>query len=134
MSLFQWSEAYGVGHSAIDSQHKRLFQLADDLAAAMLNGRGKEVLSETLEDLIDYTKKHFANEERLMQTHHYPEYPQHKVEHDRLTAKVAAFQKDFAAGRVAITVELMNFLKNWLSHHIGVIDKKVGAYLAEHAS
>src|SRR5579864_6490115 len=121
MSLFTWKDAYSVGHPAIDGQHKRLFQFADKLHSAMESGKGRDVLNQTLEDLVLYTKQHFAAEEKLMQQHQYPEYPQHKAEHDALTQKVGKFQQDFAAGKVVLTIELLQFLKDWLSHHIGEI-------------
>lgn len=74
MSIFQWKEEFSVDHAEIDTQHKRLFQLAGDLHAAMTEGKGKEALSKTLSNLIDYTKHHFACEERLMQLHDYPDF------------------------------------------------------------
>ncbi len=134
MSLFQWKEEYSVDHSEIDAQHKRLFQLADELHAAMTAGKGREALTKTLANLIDYTKRHFASEEKLMQTHHYPEYAQHKVLHDDLAKRVIDFQKAFAAGRTAISVDLLHFLKDWLSHHIGETDRKVSVYLKSKAA
>jgi hemerythrin len=129
MSIFQWKEEYSVDHSEIDTQHKRLFQLAGNLHAAMTEGKGKDALSKTLNDLIEYTKHHFACEERLMQLHHYPDYAAHKAFHDDLTARVLEFQKSFDAGRTAMSVELLQFLKDWLGHHIGETDKKVATYL-----
>jgi hemerythrin len=129
MSIFQWKEEYSVDHSEIDTQHKRLFQLAGDLHAAMTEGKGKDALSKTLNNLIEYTKHHFACEERLMQLHHYPGFAEHKALHDDLTARVLEFQKSFDAGRTAMSVELLQFLKDWLGHHIGETDKKVAAYL-----
>ncbi len=134
MSLFEWNESYSVGYPEIDTQHKRLFKLAEDLNSAMAAGKGKQMLSQTLANLINYTKGHFASEERLMQRYGYPEYPQHKVEHDKLTAQVLAFQSDFSAGRVMLSIDLMLFLKNWLSHHIGKIDQKVAAHIKAKAA
>jgi len=131
MSLFQWSEAYSVGHPDIDSQHKRLFQLAEQLHAAMTAGKAKQVLSTTLNNLIIYTKRHFGDEEMLMDRHRYPLYRQHKAEHQALTEKVMQFQKSFEADKATISVELMQFLSNWLTHHIGSSDKKVGEYLKQ---
>jgi hemerythrin len=133
MSLFEWNDALSVGHPTIDGQNKRLFQLAGELNAAMEARKGKQCLAKTLDNLIAYTKRHFADEEMLMHEHHYPEYPQHKAEHDALTEKVIRFQKAFLMGRAVVSIELMQFLKGWLDHHIGVIDKKVGAYLSQHA-
>jgi len=134
MSMFEWKPEYSVGHAEIDSQHKRLFALANDLYNAMTSGKGKGVLSKTLADLVSYTKLHFATEERLMLAHHYPEYAQHKANHDALTTKVVEFQKEFATGRVAITVSLLQFLKDWLQHHIGETDRKIAVFLKSKAA
>jgi hemerythrin len=131
MSLFQWSEAYSVGYPDIDSQHKRLFQLAEQLHAAMTAGKGKQVLSTTLGNLIAYTKRHFADEEILMQTHRYPLLQQHKVQHQALTEKVVQFQRSFEMGQATMTVELLQFLSNWLTSHIGAVDRKVGEFLRQ---
>jgi hemerythrin-like metal-binding protein len=134
MSLFEWNEALSVGHATIDGQHKRLFQLAGELHAAVEAGKGKQCLCKVLDNLVAYTRRHFADEEMLMQTHHYPEYPQHKAEHDALAHKVINFQKAFLADRATVSPELLQFLRDWLTHHIGVIDKKVGAYFGQQPS
>ena len=55
MSLFQWKDEYSVDHSEIDMQHKRLFQLAGELHAAMTAGKANAALSKTLNDLIAYS-------------------------------------------------------------------------------
>jgi hemerythrin len=134
MSLFDWKAEYAVGHPQIDSQHKRLYQLAADLHSAMVGGKAKDVLNVTLNNLIAYTKGHFANEERLMQMNHYPDYAKHKVLHDALTARVISFQKEFAAGRTSLSVDLLKFLSDWLRHHIGETDRKLARFVDGHAA
>lgn len=134
MSMFEWKAEYSLGHGAIDGQHQRLFALANDLHTAMTQGKGKGALSETLDKLVSYTQTHFAHEERLMLAHHYPEYAQHKAAHDALTARVVEFQRDFAAGRVGMTVELLQFLRDWLRTHIGETDRKVALFLKSKAA
>lgn len=86
----------------------------------------------TLGDLIDYTKRHFAAEEALMQRSKYPGYPEHKVFHDKLTAQVVQFQSEFAAGKS--TIQLLQFLKDWLQHHIGETYRKIAVYLSQQAA
>ena len=61
---------------------------------------------------------HFAHEERLMRLHDYPEFEQHKEQHEALTHQVVDFQADFQGGRVAMSVQLLQFLKDWLEKHI----------------
>ena len=129
MSLFVWKNEFNLGHAEIDSQHKKLFQIADQLHAAMLAGQGREMLDKILSNLVDYTKLHFSTEEGLMQKHRYPEYLQHKAEHEKLTQQVVAFHQDFVAARKTVTIDLMRFLSNWLTHHIAGTDRKIAVFL-----
>ncbi len=131
MSLFQWNDSFSVGSGDIDRQHKKLFQLADRLHTAMATGQGKQVLQQTLDQLIEYTKHHFASEERIMQESRYPEYNRHKAEHDELTRKVVQFREQVVANRVVVTIDILNFLRDWLVNHIGQMDKKIGEYLRQ---
>jgi len=129
MSLFQWNDGFSVGNSEIDGQHRKLFQLADRFHSAMAGGQGKVVLQQTLTELIDYTKHHFASEERLMQKSSYPEYRRHKAEHDALTSKVVQFRDEVATDRVVVTIDVLQFLKDWLVNHIGHMDKGIGDHI-----
>jgi hemerythrin len=129
MGMFEWSDSYSVDYPDIDNQHKRWFQLAHELHSAVVTRKGKEVLSQTLSNLVAYTKGHLASEERLMLTHGYPDYPAHKDQHEALTAKLVQLQRDFETGRATVLMEFLQFFKVWLAHHISVVDNRVGAYL-----
>lgn len=129
MPLFEWSPDLSVNIKEIDAQHKKLIDILNLLHDSMRTGRGKDVMGKVLKDLTDYTVYHFNTEERLFEKHGYPEYRMHKRQHDDLTEQVVEIKKKFEAGQVAITVELMTFLKNWLNDHIRQSDKKYGAFL-----
>jgi len=129
MGLFDWNDSYKVGYAEIDNQHKRWFQLAHELHSAVVTGKGKDVLGQTLESFVAYSKGHFATEERLMLTHGYADYSAHKDQHESLKHKLTQIQDDFEAGRATVAIEFLQFLKVWLAHHISVVDSRVGAYL-----
>ncbi|QQS35452.1 MAG: bacteriohemerythrin [Ignavibacteriales bacterium] len=129
MALITWSEKYSVNIQSIDTQHKKLAELVNQLHSALAEGKAKEVLSKILSELVSYTKTHFAYEEKLLQQEKFPGYLAHKMEHDSLTQKVLSFQKEFQAGKSAFSVELMNFLKDWLINHIVGSDKKYTQHL-----
>ena len=131
MALFEWNDGYGVGYAEIDNQHKRWFQLAHELHMAVVTGKGKDKLQETLGSLVSYTKGHFATEERLMLTHGYPDYSEHKDQHDSLSARFAQLIRDFEAGRATVAMEFLQFFKVWMAHHINVMDIRVGTYLSQ---
>ena len=130
--MFEWKPEYSVQIPQIDAQHQRLFALAAELHAAMADGKGKAVLEQSLAQLVDYTKVHFAAEEELMGKYRYPQAVAHKAQHDQLTAQVVDLQKKFRAGNAGLTISLMVFLKNWLEQHIAGSDQQYSAYIRGH--
>jgi hemerythrin-like metal-binding protein len=126
---FQWNDSYSVKVDAMDDQHQQLFKIVNELQVAMRSGKGKNVAANLLDRLIDYTIEHFAAEEKLMEQQGYPGLPAHQAEHRVLTNKVVAFKKDFGAGIVSITPELMKFLQDWLTNHIQTVDRKYGEFI-----
>jgi len=127
--LFPWSDTYSVHIGVVDMQHKNLVGMVNELHAAMTEGRGKDKLGQILSKLIEYTRTHFGTEERLMQTHGYPDYAAHKAEHDRLTRTVLDLEGRFQSNEVALTMDVMDFLKNWLSKHILGSDQRYAPFL-----
>lgn len=129
MPLMEWNDRLSVGIQQFDAEHKRLVGMVNELFDAVQAGRGKDVLGKILDGLIDYTKTHFANEERYMVQHAYPDYKAHKAEHDALAKQVLDVQAKYRSGATAaLSMEVMNFLKNWLVKHIMGIDKKYTPY------
>lgn len=126
-----WNDSWLVGIREVDTQHKHLVSLLNKLHEAMVHGEGKQVLGGILSELVNYTKAHFAGEERLMRQHGYAEYNAHKQEHDRLAGQVVKFQQDFTSGAAtsSTSVEVLHFLRNWLQHHICGTDKKYVPFL-----
>jgi len=131
MSLLNWSSAFCVGVKEIDDQHKKLVDMANRLNDAMQIGQGRESLSKVLNELVDYTVYHFGTEEKLMGLHQYPFQAAHKEEHKKLIQDVGAFKAKFDKGDAAITSEIMNFLRDWLTKHILGTDKKFAKDLNE---
>lgn len=128
MAFIDWSNNLSVDIKGLDDQHKKLIDLINQLNEAMKVGKGKDVIGKVLASLIDYTKYHFGTEEKLMQTHSYPSYIIHKKAHDDLTKQALDLQKKLEAGNLAITIEVMGFLKDWLSKHIMSTDKQYTSF------
>jgi hemerythrin len=131
-ATFAWKDAYSVKIVSIDNQHKKLFDLVNELDQAMAAGHGKDVAKDVLDRLVGYTVQHFAAEERLMDAHKFPGAVSHKGEHKALTDKVLAFKKDFESGAVGITPSLLGFLQHWLRDHIQKVDRQYTDFLNAH--
>ena len=128
---FPWLPAYTVGIATIDEQHRQLVALINQLHNALLKRQSKEVMGEIIARLQEYTEVHFAYEEALLAQYDYPGYHSHKRVHEGMRAKVVALAEDHAAGRVVISLQVMNFLKEWLSTHILGTDQLYRDYLLQ---
>jgi len=129
MSLIAWSNEYSVQVPMFDRQHQELFRLVNELHDAMSQGRSKDVMQRVLQGLMKYTQTHFADEERAMRECGYPEYDQHLAEHEKFTREVQRFADDYAQGRTALSISVIDFLCVWLRNHIASSDKRYSSAL-----
>ena len=129
MALITWSNMLSTGVSEQDAQHKKLIDLINQLNDAMQAGKGNEILGKVLSELVNYTVMHFGYEEKLMAQHNYEDTPAHKSEHAKFVQTAGDLKKKFDSGTAVISVEIMNFLRDWLTNHIMKTDKKLGQAL-----
>jgi len=132
MAYFEWKDQYSVQVARFDAQHQKLIGLMNELFDAMQTGKGKEVLEPILASLVNYTEVHFAAEEQLMHAHGYPDLVKHQAQHAAFTEKVKTFQAQFQSGKVAISVQLSAFLKDWLRDHILKTDQQYSQFFTSH--
>jgi hemerythrin len=128
-----WSERLSVHIPEIDGQHQGLILLINKLHDAMNRGKGTEVLQDVLGELVAYTRIHFATEERLMREHDYPDYDDHKAAHDAFADHVNATFAMWTQGQAVITMQLAQYLRDWMANHIQGMDKKFGEYVSAEA-
>lgn len=130
MPLMAWTDKLSVGVGVLDDDHKRLVGLVNELYDAMQSGRGRDVLGRILNELIKYTQMHFAREEKFFAQTGYAAARGHKQEHDTLTGQVLDVQRRYAAGpSAALSLDVLQFLKNWLINHIQGSDQKYRTHL-----
>jgi len=131
MALFTWNDQFSVGIESVDTQHKKLIDLVNQLHDAMMGGSAKEEMGKILAGLIDYTAIHFIHEENMFMKYDWPERNDHKEHHKKLVDEVKDFQSKFESGEVTVSSDLLNFLKDWLMNHIMKEDKKYSSFLIE---
>ncbi|BCG46705.1 Hemerythrin domain protein [Citrifermentans bremense] len=129
MPIIQWNVNLLVGIQEIDRQHKHLVQ---SLNRAYDEFReGKEIELAFLQELIDYAARHFSCEEQWMKKTGYPKLEAHREEHAHFTGRVVEFKKELK-GNGKVSVELLWFLCNWVTHHIGETDVEFGRFFDVH--
>jgi methyl-accepting chemotaxis protein len=122
--LIRWKPEYSVNVPKMDEQHKRLVGLINRLYAGLKTGKANEVLAGILEELVDYTKTHFAAEESFLQMHRYEGLEEQRRLHARLIEQVEDIRDRYAQG-YSLGTETINFLKNdWLMKHILHVDTR----------
>jgi hemerythrin len=128
MALLQWDKSFSVNVEEIDKQHQKLVSMINDLNDAMKQGKGRDVLAIIISELFTYAGNHFATEETYFDKFKYPATSSHKLEHTNFVKKVSEFKNGFDSGKLSLTIEVMNFLKDWLKGHIQGTDKKYGPF------
>ena len=132
MALLTWNDKYSVGVRSLDNQHIGLFNALNELHAAMSKGQGQSMTGPLLARLLKYTHDHFAAEEAMMAAASYPELPPHRAKHRELTQQVMDFAARYESGEIAVNVDLLNFLRDWLTTHIQQEDRAYSPWLQEH--
>lgn len=130
MSLLVWSNEFSVGVDEIDEQHKMLFELLNRLFLAAVKREDQQLTDEVLDSLIDYTRTHFALEERLLEESGYRALPGHREDHARFIERINTIAQKFHVEDGRVTLELINFLNDWLQKHIRQSDMAYAAHLA----
>lgn len=122
--LITWTDDLSVGIEEIDEQHKVLVGLLNDLDRAIRERHGNEACLAILDRLVEYTRIHFAVEESLMRIFEYPDYENHKAEHEELVDEVLSMRHEVIDNQRRISFKLLHFLKMWLTQHIMDSDKE----------
>ena len=126
-----WDDSLSVGIEAIDQDHKKLLSLINNLQTSVLYPTGESFERQALSELVDYTKYHFAREEKLMQENGYPDFEPHKQQHEQMISKVVSYMEAYEQDREGTVDELTGFLKTWLINHIAGTDKQYSQFLRD---
>jgi hemerythrin len=129
----EWKPDLAVGVKEIDDQHKELFSKIASLFDACNVGKGKEQIDSTIEYLQEYVVLHFNSEEKLQKQYNYPEYINHKAQHDQFIKDFLALKETIEKDGISgfLIIKLNKTLVDWLINHIRKTDKVFGTFLKE---
>lgn len=127
--LIEWNERLEIGHPLIDSEHRYLIRLINNLYEQYIAGKLSSHLAEVFTHLAKYVHVHFENEEALMKEIGYPELSEHQEEHRKLIDQAINLSEKFMDGSETVTDETILFLQDWALHHISESDMKIKKFL-----
>lgn len=125
-----FSEEFVTGIDLIDEEHRELFRIIGEVQDVIVNDFIPDKFDEIvhlLEELMDYTKFHFADEEKYMESIQYAGLPAQKRAHDAFIARLEEMDLEQIDEHQQETLEeILQFLKDWLINHILYSDKMIG--------
>ena len=122
--MYIWEEKYSVGVQSIDIQHEKIFRLLSNLLEAMKEGQANSVTTQIILELEQYAVIHFHKEEYFFHRVNYPGTEKHIAEHKLFIQKITELKVELNSGAIALSFDLLNFLKGWIEHHILEVDKE----------
>ncbi len=128
---YTYSAQYSTGITFIDEEHKELFRIIGEVHRAIVHDYVHDKYDEIvrlLEELKNYTKFHFGDEEEYMAAIHYEGLEAQKKAHDAFISRLEEMDLEYVDDNQQKTLEeLLEFLVGWLVNHILHMDKKIGA-------
>jgi hemerythrin len=131
MALMDWNDKLVTGVGEIDAQHKRLVGMINALHEAMKAGKSRDMVAGFIGELKSYASAHFDTEERLMERYGFPGLAAHRVEHNQFIEKVLDYDLCLQEGACVGPMDVMLFLKSWLTGHIQGTDQQYAPFFRE---
>lgn len=128
--MYDFKEEYITGIAAVDAEHKRLFEIADEayqLTKEELLVDKYDQVRHILGELKDYALQHFEHEEAYMASINYKHMFIQKVQHDQFREKINDMNLEHLDENTEeMLSEILEYLTGWLINHILEHDKQIG--------
>lgn len=125
----EFTEEYMTGIELIDKEHQVLFEIierANRLIKDYAVGDTYDAIMEILQELKEYTVRHFADEEEYMESIRYEGLEVQRRAHAAFIDKIEGIrEEDIDQNPREYLESLMEFLLGWLINHILYTDKKI---------
>lgn len=125
---------YSIGIDEIDAQHARWIGIIEEFRSVglkhLVDQAGFVAAERALEELLKYTRIHFASEEKFIAEHKYPELEVHKMKHRELEGHVVKLLNEVRTHKSNLTPLKLNLLATiWLFEHINQEDGKFARFI-----
>ncbi|MBQ7864113.1 MAG: bacteriohemerythrin [Lachnospiraceae bacterium] len=128
--MYEFKEEYVTGIASVDTEHKRLFEIADEayqLTKEEFLVDKYDQVRHILGELKEYALQHFEHEEAYMESINYKHMFIQKVQHDQFREKINDMNLEHLDENTdSMLEEILEYLTNWLINHILEHDKQIG--------
>ena len=127
----EWNSSFSVGVKLLDKQHSQIIDMINLLIENSELSVNSEIISDTLDKMINYAKTHFKTEENLLKQYGYPELITHKQEHTQYLYKISFLCEREVICKSTVPNELLDYLIYWWTKHILNSDMKYKSFFAK---
>lgn len=116
----------------MNRDHAEFVALREKLLALLAQQNVGTKVNALLDELLEHTRHHFAEEERQMQETRFPPYHMHKGEHDRVLADLAGRVAHWQQGRDVASLRdfTEGALADWFVNHVNTMDFVTARFIA----
>ena len=132
MPLLNWKPEYSLGIESVDSEHRQMIGMINDLHQAMDDNADRQTIEHFLGEIHAAISAHFALEEREMRKHHYSEFAAHKDDHEELLDQIRDLMDVFERDRETGFELLQQRLSAWFEVHFKSFDARLHGQLGSH--
>ncbi len=129
----KWSDEYKIGIPAVDSQHRRLFELIRELNEALQAGLKGSDVEKLIIALDQYKTRHFQLEEKHMKECGYPGLAEQQKAHNFFMDRFKEIGEEL--GRTGMTPAIVKTIQgelaDWVKDHVTGLDMDFGRYYQE---
>ncbi len=132
MDKIIWNNNYSVGNELMDNQHKQIIKMINALVDNYdsLNASSDQ-LHDLFNNMTDYFRVHFKDEEKLLEVINFPDWKTHKKLHLDYIDKTVDLNFDLMLKKDDISNTMMQFLIHWWKNHILIDDMKYKELLSK---
>lgn len=127
--MFTFTKDCLIDVPEIDDEHKMLFDIIGKIYKTIeveLVHDKFDLILDILDELKEYTRVHFADEENYMREIGYEGLAQQEILHQKFIDTLEELNLDEVDdNQEAYLYEFLNFLQNWLVNHILKVDKLI---------
>ena len=132
--MFLWKKEFELEIKSIDDQHKKLLEIGNRINDLLVNHEegddNYDQIYDVIQELKDYTVYHFNTEEALFLKYKYPEYNQHKKEHDNFIEYIGSVNLlEIDDNQQQFLKTLLGKIVQWVFNHIITTDFMYKDYL-----
>jgi hemerythrin-like metal-binding protein len=131
MAFFDWKDGYSVGIASIDTQHKKLISLINDIAESITGGQEGLITGNLLNELEQYSIYHFSQEEILFQEYGYGKAKEHEEGHEAYIRGIQSLRTSWSSSDNAATIPTIAYLKKWLENHFQKDDMDYAGFIRD---